>query len=206
MMTTLIPVAKTVWWMLLLRGILAIVFGIIALIAPGAALTGIAIIFGIYAIVDGVTEFGHVLRTPKGMPGRGWLVFQGVVSILAGLAAIILPGLAGVVGGLLVLWTIVAYSIVHGAMGTISAAGASSRAGGSSQRAGSGRAWGIASGVITLLFGILLGVLVLVTPGATLLGLIWTVGVYAIVFGLVLIVAAFQLRRALRTAIGGATA
>ena len=151
--------------------------------------------------------FGYAQETPnrlndklRGAPGRGWLILQGVVSILAGLAAIILPGLAGLVGGLFTLWTIVIYSIVHGAMGIASATDASdgvpsSKTGGGS---GGGKAWGIASGVITLLFGILLAVLVLVTPGVTLLGLIWTVAIYAIVFGVVLIVAAIQVRRGVR--------
>ena len=176
--------AKTLWWWVLLRGIFAIIFGILALVAPAVALTGIAIVFGAYALVDGVTEIAYGIRS-KGDVGRGGTLFQGIVSVLAGLAALILPQLAGALGGLLALWTIVIYSVAHGAIGLVSAAGASE----------GGKAWGITSGVITLLFGIVLAILVLVTPEATLLGLIWAVGIYALIFGIVLIVTAIQVRR-----------
>jgi uncharacterized membrane protein HdeD (DUF308 family) len=172
-------------WAVLLRGILAVVFGIIALAAPGAALTGVVIVFGIYAIVDGVTAAIHAFRIRPVGSRWGWLLFQGIVSIVAGLVAVIFPTLAGVVGGLFALWTIVIYAVVHGALGIRSAAGLSD---------GRNRTIGIVSGVLTLVFGILLGLLTLVTPGATVLSLMWIVGVYAIIFGVMFIVAAVQLR------------
>lgn len=55
----LASLAKGVWWLLLLRGILAVVFGVIALLAPAAALTGIAIVYGAYALVDGIAAVVH---------------------------------------------------------------------------------------------------------------------------------------------------
>lgn len=180
-----VSAAKGLWWAVLLRGVFAIVFGILALVAPTIALTGIAIVFGAYALVDGVTEIAYGIRS-KGDVGRGWTLFQGIVSILAGLAALFLPQLAGVLGGLLALWTIVIYSVAHGAIGLVSAAGVTD---------GDAKTWGIISGVITLLFGIVLAILVLLTPDATLLGLIWAVGIYALIFGVVLIVTAVQVRR-----------
>ena len=182
-------VAKVIWWLVLVRGILGIVFGIIALIAPGIALTGIAIVVGIYLLMDGITEIIHAVQARKSDRRWGWLLFQGIVSVLAGLAAVILPGLAGLVGGLVVLWTVVVYALLHGIMGIASAAGI---------REGSGRTWGILAGVVSIVFAILLAIFVLLNPGATVLSLIWVVGIYAIIFGIVLIVASVKVRKHVR--------
>jgi uncharacterized membrane protein HdeD (DUF308 family) len=179
-------VAKGIWWLVLVRGILGIIFGIIALIAPGIALTGIAIVVGIYLLMDGIAEIIQAVQTRKSDRRWGWLLFQGIVSVLAGLAAVILPGLAGLVGGLVVLWTVVVYTLLHGIMGIASAAGI---------REGSGRVWGIVAGVVSIVFAILLALFVLLGPGATVLSLIWVVGIYAIIFGIVLIVAAMKVRK-----------
>ena len=187
----LVSFAKGVWWLVLLRGILAIVFGVIALVAPGAALTAIAIVYGAYALVDGVTTIAHAVRVRTSMPRWGWLLAGGVAGVLAGLVALILPGLVGTFGGLVVLWTIVIWSIIAGVMGLRSAAGAPS---------GRGKTWGIVSGILSLLLGVILAIAVIVTPGATLLGLIWTVGVWAIVFGVVLVVTAFSVRSGVKAA------
>jgi uncharacterized membrane protein HdeD (DUF308 family) len=181
----LATLAKGVWWLVLIRGILAIGFGIIALVAPGAALTAIAIVVGAFALVDGITTVIHGFRVRTSNPRWGWLVAEGVLAALAGLAALILPGVVGAFGGLVVLWTIVIWSIVSGIMGLRSAAGAMS---------GRGKTWGIVVGILSLVFGLVLAVAVLLTPGATLLSLIWTVGIYAILSGIALIVTAIYVR------------
>jgi uncharacterized membrane protein HdeD (DUF308 family) len=187
-MTTnpLASVAKTIWWVVLLRGVLAVIFGIIALAAPGAALTGIVTVFGIYAIIDGVAAVVHALRIRTPGSGWGWLLVQGIVSVVAGFVALVFPGLVGIIGGVFALITIAIYAVMHGALGIRSAAGL---------KDGSSRTIGIVSAVLTLVFGILLAVLTFVTPGATVLSLIWLVGIYAIIFGVMFIVAAVQLRR-----------
>jgi uncharacterized membrane protein HdeD (DUF308 family) len=187
-------VAKAIWWVVLLRGILGVVFGIIALAAPGAALTGIVVVFGIYAIIDGAAAVLHALRIRTPGSGWGWLLFQGIISIVAGIIALVSPALVGVIGGVFALLTIAIYAVMHGALGIRSAAGL---------RDGRNRTLGIVSGVLTLLFGILLAFLTLVTPGATVLSLIWIVGIYAIIFGIMFVVAAVQLRRGARSVVGG---
>jgi uncharacterized membrane protein HdeD (DUF308 family) len=183
----LATLAKGIWWLVLIRGILAIGFGVIALIAPGAALTAVAIVVGAYALIDGITTVMHGIRVRKANPRWGWLVAEGILAAIAGLAALILPGLVGTFGGLVVLWTIVIWSIVSGIMGLRSAAGAES---------GRGRTWGIVAGILSLVFGVILAIAVIITPGATLLSLIWTVGIYAILFGITLIVTAIYVRSA----------
>lgn len=177
--------AKGVWWWVLIRGILAIVFGVIALFNPGSAILAFAIVFGAYALVDGIFSAVHAVRVRKELKAWGWLLAQGILSAIAGLIALTIPGLVGVFGGLVLLWTIVIWNVMHGIAGIRSAAGAPS---------GGAKTVGIIAGVLTILFGILLAVLVLITPGAALLGLVWLIGIYAIVFGVMLVVAAIQAR------------
>jgi uncharacterized membrane protein HdeD (DUF308 family) len=177
---------KGVWWWVLIRGIIAVIFGIIALASPAVAFTAITLAFGIYAIVDGIFTFAHAIHARKTLRRWGWLLVQGVVSVIAGIAALVLPGLFGVLGGLVILWTIVIWNVMHGVIGIGSAAGAA---------AGSAKTWGIIAGVVSILFGILLGILTWVQPGSALLGLIWLIGIYAIIFGVMLVVTAIQVRR-----------
>ena len=127
----------------------------------------------------------HGIRVRKTNSRWGWLVAEGVLTALAGLVALFLPGLVGTFGGLVVLWTIVIWSIVSGIMGLRSAAGAES---------GRAKTWGIVAGILSLVFGVILAIAVILTPGATLLSLIWTVGVYAILFGITLVVTAIYVR------------
>ena len=185
--TPLASLAKGVWWLLLLRGILAVLFGIVALLAPAAALTAVAIVYGAYALVDGIAAIVHSLQLRSTTPRWGWLLGSGVLTALAGLAALILPAFAGFFGGLFVLWTIVFWTIMTGIMGIRSAAGAP---------AGRARAFGIGSGVVSLVFGVILAISLFLSPDATVLGLIWTVGIFAIVFGVMLVVAAVSARSA----------
>lgn len=172
------------WWWVLIRGILAVAFGVIALFSPGAALWAIAIVFGAYAIVDGITEIAHAVHVRKTLKRWGWLLFAGIVSVLAGIAALVLPGLAAAFGALFLIWTIVFYNVMHGATVIGSASGAEAK----------GRGWAIFAGVASIAFGVILAILTFVTPGAAILGLIFAVGIYAIVFGVMLAVAAITAR------------
>jgi uncharacterized membrane protein HdeD (DUF308 family) len=183
--------AKGIWWFVLLRGLFAIIFGVLALIAPVAALVGVAIVFGAYAIVDGIAEIVQAVRGRKHDSRWGWLLFQGIVSALAGLVALIAPAVVGLVGGLFILWLIVVYAVVHGILGLVSLSGAHGTR---------GRVWGLVSAVITLVFGLILAVVVVLSPGASVLSLIWVVGIYAVFFGIMLVVAAITIRSSARSA------
>lgn len=187
----LASLAKGVWWMLLLRGVLAIIFGVIALLAPGAALVGIAIVYGAYAVVDGIAAIVHALQLRSTNPRWGWLLASGAVTALAGLAALVLPGFAGVFGGLFVLWTIVFWTVITGIMGLRSAAGAA---------AGRGRTLGIVAGVVSVVFGVILAIVLWLSPEATVLGLVWSVGIWAIIFGAMVVGAAISVRAGSKTA------
>ncbi|CAN5149151.1 HdeD family acid-resistance protein [soil metagenome] len=189
----LASLAKGIWWMVLLRGIFAILFGVIALFLPGAALIGVTVVFAVYAIADGAVAISHAVRRRSSLPGWGWLLFQGIVGVLAGLVALIFPGLAGTVGALFLLWIITFFAIFYGA-GAIASATRTPR---TPRRPG--RVWTIVGGVVAIVFGVLFSILIWVTPVESVLSLIWVAGVYAIIFGVTLIIAAIQLRRGVKS-------
>ncbi|HXV92371.1 MAG TPA: HdeD family acid-resistance protein, partial [Pseudonocardia sp.] len=176
---------KALWWLVLLRGVFAVIFGLIALFLPGSALLALVIVFGVYAIVDGITAVVLGIRHRATERHWIWHIVQGVVSVIAGLVALFWPG----VTVLAILFVIAIWSIVLGVAEIVQAFAARSRG---------SESWGwlLAGGVVAVIFGIVL----LVWPGATLLVLLWTVGIFAIVFGVVLIVGAFRVRRAVGAA------
>lgn len=177
--------AKGVWWLVLLRGILAVVFGIIALLAPVAALTGVAIVYGAYTFVDGAFTIVHAVRERSKLKAWGWLLFQGIVAVIAGLLIMILPIVTGIFGGLVVLWTIVIWNVIHGIAGLRSAAGA---------EGGKEKTWGIIAGIASILLAIVIAVLTITNPLATVFSLIWVVGIWAVIFGIMLVIMAIQVR------------
>jgi uncharacterized membrane protein HdeD (DUF308 family) len=146
----LVELSAGPWWWVLIRGLLAVAFGVIALFSPGIAAIAIAFVFGAYAVVDGITEIAHAVRIRKTDKRWGWLLFAGIVSVIAGALALLLPVLAAFLGLLIVLWTIVFYNVVHGAMVIGSASGATGK---------SGRGWAIFAGVVSIVFGVVLAVL-----------------------------------------------
>lgn len=179
---------RGVWWLVLLRGILAILFGLFALFTPGTALLALVFVFGAYAILDGVTALVVGIRHRGEDRHWGWHVVQGVVSVLAGIIAFVWPG----VTVLAILFVIAFWSIVGG-IAEIAESFMMRK------RGGEGWGWMLAAGIVSVLFGIVL----LVSPGAALITLLWLVGVYAIVFGVIIVVWAVRLRRAVSAAAQG---
>lgn len=114
------------------------------------------------------------------------------MTALAGLAALVLPTFAGFFGGLFVLWMIVIWTIATGIMGLRSAAGAAS---------GRAKTVGIVAGVVSVVFGIVLAVALWLAPGSTVLGLVWSVGIWAVVFGVMLVVSAIMVRASAKPAV-----
>lgn len=171
---------RAVWWLVLVRGILAILFGLFALFAPGSTLFALVIVFGVYAVLDGVTAVAAGLRHRREEAHWVWHVVLGVISVIAGIVAFVWPG----VTVLALLYVIAFWSIVAG-ITEIMEAFAMRRTGSSSW------GWALAAGVVSVLFGIVLAV----SPGAGLITLLWLVAAYALVAGVILIWWAFRLRR-----------
>lgn len=173
-------IAKGAWIWAVVRGVLAIIFGIIALVAPLTTAAALALVIGIFAIVDGIIDLIDAVRH-RGTQGVGFRVFLGIVSLLFGLVILIWPGktLAFMVI-LVAIW-----SIVIGVLQIIASIGIR-------KESGSAWVWGVISGAL----GVVFGILVLVWPGIGLVSLIWLIGIWAIVFGIALIVLGVQVRKA----------
>jgi uncharacterized membrane protein HdeD (DUF308 family) len=181
--TTVQSVAKTVWWLVLLRGIFMVLFGIIALVSPGIALLTLVWVFGVYAILDGIAAVMLGIRT-RGEPHWIWTLIQGVVSVLAGLVALVWPGVTA-----LALLFLVAFWAVMLGVGEIGGAFAARR------RGSNAWGWTLAAGVLNVVFGVLL----LVWPSSGILTLVWLVGIFALAGGIALIVLAFRVRSVARS-------
>lgn len=175
--------ARKIWIFAIIRGVLGILFGLIALFAPIATALVLAIVIGIYAIIDGVFDIVEAIRH-RGSSSMVFRIVLGVVSILFGIVVLIWPGMSlGILVIMVGIW-----AIIIGVLQIVSSVG---------HRAvpNSGWVWGIVGGALAILFG----VLVLVWPGTGLVTIIWIIGIWAIVWGIVLIVLGVQLRKAARS-------
>lgn len=172
----ILPMVAGNWWVLLLRGIAAVLFGLAALLWPGLTLYVLVIFFGAYVLVDGVFAIAAGIR---GSGGRAWLLLaEGVLGVLAGLVALFWPGISALV----LLYVIAAWAIFTGILKMVMAI---------SLRREIENEWlMILSGVLSVVFGVVLGAL----PGVGLLSLVWLVGIYALIFGVALIVLGFRVR------------
>jgi uncharacterized membrane protein HdeD (DUF308 family) len=166
------------WWLFTLRGILGILFGIIALIFPGATILSLVIFFSAYMLVDGVAGIISAVRAIRRKEDRwGLLIFEGLLNIAVGIAAFLWPGLTVVA----FVWLIAAWAIVSGGLMT---------AAGFRLNMEHGRWWMVLGGLLSLAYGILL----IITPFVGAIVLTWWLGAYALVFGVALVVFSFKLR------------
>ena len=174
-----LPVLSRNWWVLALRGLAAIVFGVLAFAWPGITLTALVLLFGAYMLVDGVFAIVAAVRA-AGQQSRWWLLLiEGVLGVLAGIVAFIVPGLTALV----LLYLVAAWAIVTGVLEIVGAIRLRQEIEGE---------WAlILGGALSVAFGILLAVL---PAPAGLLSLLWLIGAYAIAFGVVLIVLAVRVR------------
>jgi uncharacterized membrane protein HdeD (DUF308 family) len=165
------------WWAVGLRGILGILFGLICLLTPGLAVEVFVILFAAYMLVDGVFAIIAGIKAARNGERWGLLILEGVVDIAAGVVAVILPAITLVA----LIWLIAIWALVSGALMLTAAF---------TLNQDHGRWWLALGGVASLIFGILLVLQPLI--GAIVLTM-W-IGAYAIVFGVFLLVLAFQLR------------
>jgi uncharacterized membrane protein HdeD (DUF308 family) len=167
------------WWALALRGAIAILFGLAALLRPDIALEALILLFGAYALVDGVFAIVGIFGGTRGGTPRWLLLIEGIAGILAGLIAFVLPGMAALV----LLYLIAAWAIIKGIFEIARAIRLRREIRGE---------WAlIAGGALSVLFG---AILIVVSPFAAILSLIWLIGVYAVAFGILMLITAFQVR------------
>ena len=176
------------WWLVAIRGIAAIAFGILAIALPGVTLITLIYLFAAYALVDGVSSIISAVRGDPSTRGHGWTaVLIGVAGIVAAVGAVLLPGLTA----LTLLYLVAAWAIVSGAAHIVAAIRLRREIQGE---------WLMAlGGVASVAFGVLL----VIAPGAGLLSLLLLVGSYAIIFGFILLGLAWRLRGFHGQATGG---
>ena len=163
--------ARSSWWAIVLRGILAVVFGIVVLASPGIGVAMLILLFAAYAAIDGVVALATAVNHGRAGLSWGWWLVEGIVSLVIAALAMARPGIT-----LLAIVLLIAFRAI--ALGLFELGGA---------LAGKGldHRWLLGvTGAVSLLFGVLL----IVEPMAGTVALVWAVGVYAVVFGVMLVV------------------
>jgi uncharacterized membrane protein HdeD (DUF308 family) len=168
------------WWAVALRGVAAVIFGILTLLLPNISLATLVLLFGVYAVFEGVLNVVSALRR-HAVPERTWwsLLLEGMISIAAGIVTFMYPGITAIT----LVYVIAAWAILTGVFEIVAAVRLRERI--------RGEGWLIAGGVLSVAFGALM----MAFPRSGALAVVLWIGAYAVVFGGMLIALAFRLRR-----------
>ena len=176
------------WWALALRGAAGILFGILAFVMPALTLAVLVLLFGAYALVDGI--FNVVAALSRRSGARPWwaLLLAGLVGIVAGLVAFFMPGLTALALAYVIgIWAVV--------IGTLEIASAIRL-----RKVITNEWWLGLSGALAIVFGVLL----MLVPGAGALAMVLWIGAYAFIYGVFLVLLGLRLRRHRRQGQGSA--
>jgi uncharacterized membrane protein HdeD (DUF308 family) len=165
------------WWAFALRGVAAILLGLVALWMPAAAMLTLAYVFAAYLLVDGVFALISAIRAVRHHARWGLLVAEGILNLVMGLVAAAVPA-AAVVGFVLIT---AAWALLTGGLMLAAAF---------NLHVTHGRWWLALGGLVSMVWGVML----LIAPLIGALVLTWWLGAYAIVFGVAMLMLAFQLR------------
>jgi uncharacterized membrane protein HdeD (DUF308 family) len=166
------------WWMFAVRGVAAVIFGLLALIWPGQTMLALVLVFGAYALVDGIFSVVAGIAFRRYFE-RWWAVLlEGIVGIVIGLLAFFWPNITALV----LLYLIAAWALITGILEIVAAI--------QFRRVLTNEWMYILGGLLSILFGVLL----FAFPGAGAVSVVWLIGIYAIVFGISEITFAFRLR------------
>jgi uncharacterized membrane protein HdeD (DUF308 family) len=167
------------WWTLVLRGVIAILFGVMAFVSPGAVMLSLALLFAVYLFIDGLIGLFTAFRTSHA-DHRWWLLLaEAVLNLLMGALAFAFPGgaiLAFVI--VTALWALLSGGFLLAAAFRFSGP--------------HGRWWLAIGGVVSIIWGVML----IVAPLVGAVVLTWWLGAYAVLFGIVLVAAGLKLRNA----------
>jgi uncharacterized membrane protein HdeD (DUF308 family) len=167
------------WWLLLLRGLAAIVFGVLTWTQPGISLAALVLLFGGYSMVDGIFATWAAIAGGKDHDFRWVLLLEGLLGIGVGILTFVAPGITA----LALLFYIAIWAIATGVLEIAAAI---------RLRKEIKNEWLlILAGLASVLFGFVLAM----HPGAGALALLWLIASYAVVFGVLLVVLAFKTRR-----------
>jgi uncharacterized membrane protein HdeD (DUF308 family) len=167
------------WWLLAIRGIAAIAFGVLTFIWPGVTLAVLVALFAAYAIVDGAALLIALFRGDPVARRSGWAVaIMGIIGIAAGILAILYPQITA----LALLYVVAFWAIIIGVFQLITAIRLRQEI--------EGELWLAIGGIISIVFGVYL----IVSPGNGLLSVLFLVAIWAIAYGISSLILAFRLR------------
>jgi uncharacterized membrane protein HdeD (DUF308 family) len=170
------------WWALVLRGVLALLFGLAAFVWPGLTILSLTFVFGFYALLDGI--FALVAAWSNRSHERWWvLLLEGLLGIAAGVIAFMSPGITA----LALLTVIAVWAILTGLMEIIAAIRL--------RREIENEWWLGLGGLASVVFGVLL----LIWPDSGLVTISWIIGAYAIAFGIMMLMLGFRLQGVQKT-------
>ncbi|MBQ1442780.1 MAG: HdeD family acid-resistance protein [Renibacterium sp.] len=184
-MTEVYTGSRQLWWLVLLRGIFAVFLGLYAWFSPGTTIIVLIIVFGFYAIVDGISAVVIAIGSRGKQRLWGWLIVEGIVSVLAGIVALALPDFSALAVGFLIGFWALLLGILQIAESVMLR-----------RSLGSVWVWLLVTGIIVLIWGIF----VLSAPGAGLLTVLWIFGLFAVLFGISKIAMSFRIRSAVKSA------
>ena len=173
----MIAVLAKNWWAVGIRGVLGILFGLIALFLPGATMLSLLLVFAAYVFVDGVFAIVSAVRAARERERWGYLLLVGIVDIAAAAVAVLWPGITVVA----FVFVVAFWAIFTGVLELMAAFRLDFI---------DGRGWLIFGGIVSVLYGVLL----IAAPMIGAVVLTWWLGAYALVFGVCLVVLAFKLR------------
>jgi uncharacterized membrane protein HdeD (DUF308 family) len=167
------------WWLLLLRGIIAILFGLTLWVNPAISLAALVLLFGAYCLVDGVFAVWNAIAGSKDNEYWWLLLLGGLVGIGVGILTFMAPGITA----LALLFYIAIWAIATGVLEIVGAI---------RLRKEIDNEWLLLlAGLVSVAFGVLIAA----RPGVGALGVLWVIGFYAIVFGVLLLILAFRVRK-----------
>lgn len=165
------------WWAFVIRGVLAVLFGLVALFMPGVTMLSLVLVFAAFTIAQGIFAVVGAVRAAEQGEQWGLLVLEGVVDVLTGVAAAAWPGLTVVVFvALISAWAVISGGLMLAAAIKVDGA--------------HGRGWLIVAALASIIYGALL----VTAPMIGALVLTWWIGAYAIVFGIAMLAFALRLR------------
>jgi uncharacterized membrane protein HdeD (DUF308 family) len=183
----LFEILSRYWWLTLLRGVTWVLFGIMVFAQPGITLVTLTILFGLFTLADGI---GHVVSALGGRheTDNWWvLLLAGLCGIVVGVLTFLAPGITALV----LLFYIAAWAISTGLLQLVTAIRL--------RKEIEGEFWLALSGLVSIVFGLFL----MVRPGEGALSVLWIIGAYAIVFGLLLIALALRTRGLVKSVVKG---
>jgi uncharacterized membrane protein HdeD (DUF308 family) len=166
------------WWVLLLRGLAAIAFGVLAWLQPGISLAALVLLFGAYAMADGILGVWTAIAGRSEHEHWWVLLLWGLLSIGVGILTFLAPGITA----LALLFYIAAWAIATGVLEIVAAIRL--------RKEIEGEWLLILGGLASVAFGFVL----MLRPGVGALTLLWLIATYAIVFGILLVLLAFKVR------------